>query len=162
VGELPVEVGVRHVAAGRHVEIVNGDAARGARVGSEAHRDVAGVVALAEIHRLRVGEGEPRQDGDAVIALLPRLHHVGIPERLQRFQRKAVVRAFGLLQAQNVWLGVFEEAPDLLDPQTDRIDVPCGDGEPHAWLLGDPASWRKRRGVAGPFIPRKGGGIRPV
>ncbi len=62
---------------------------------------MAGVVAVAKAHRLRVRGRQARQDGNPVIALLAGLHDVRVAERLQYLQGKAVFGALGLLQAES-------------------------------------------------------------
>ena len=69
-GEFRVQVGVRRVAAGRDIEIVDGDTGRRAGVVTERDRDVARVAALADLHTVLGREGMAREDRDAVIALL--------------------------------------------------------------------------------------------
>jgi hypothetical protein len=45
--------------------------------------------------------------------------------------RERIVRAFRFLQAQHIGFALAQEAFDIIDPETDGIDVPCGDGEAH-------------------------------
>ena len=67
VREFRVDLGVGLVAAGRHVEIMDGD-----RFSAMLDRcgDVAGVVLAAELPAVDAAERPTRDDGDAVIALL--------------------------------------------------------------------------------------------
>ena len=90
---------------------------------------MAAVALLAEIAAVDVGEGMARDDGDAVIALLPVERDVPVAELVERGGREIRVRAFRLLQAQHVGLLLLQEAGDGLDAQADRVDVPGDDGE---------------------------------
>ena len=62
-------------------------------------------------------ERQPRDDGDAVIALLPVQRDVLIAEPLETLQRKGVVDAFGFLQAQHIRPRRFDEPGDEVDAQ---------------------------------------------
>jgi hypothetical protein len=130
VAELLVDLGVRDVAAGRHIEIVHREPGRGSGL-AERDRDVAGVGAAAERHRAGLREGIAREDRDAVVALLPEPGDEGVAEGLKVLEREAVVRALGLLQAQDVGAALLEKAADLVEAQADGIDVPGRDGELH-------------------------------
>jgi hypothetical protein len=135
VREFRVAVAVGHVAAGRDVKIVQHDPGGLAGLRPQHRRDVARVLALAERHHVPPEERKARQDGDAVIALLPREHDVLVARAPQGLQRKRVVRALRLLQAKHVRLGLGEEAQDRIDAQAHRVDVPGGDGEAHGVRL---------------------------
>src|SRR6185437_7568152 len=77
------------------------------------------------------GEGNPRNDRDAMIALLTVDRDMGIARVPERRVGEIGVRAFRLLEAENVRLVLVEIADDELDAQTHRIDVPGGDGKRH-------------------------------
>jgi hypothetical protein len=96
---------------------------------------VTRVLALAERHHVAREEGKAREDRDAVIALLTGEHDVLVAGAPQGLQRKRVVRALRLLQAEHVRLGLGEEAQDRIDAQAHRVDVPGGDGEAHGVRL---------------------------
>jgi hypothetical protein len=76
-------------------------------------------------------ERQFRDDGDAVIALLPVQCDMLIAETLEPLQRESVVDAFGFLQAQHVRPCRFEEFGDDVDAQAHRIDIPRCQGKPH-------------------------------
>src|SRR5215204_7755347 len=102
---------------------MDGDAGRGAGLGSERYREVARILALAEVQAVRLREGVAGEDRHAVVALLAAVGDVRIAERAQLLERKAVVRALRLLQAKNVRPFLLQEPADLLDAQTDGVDV---------------------------------------
>ena len=101
----------------------------------ERHGDMARIRPSAHLHHARCRERVARQDRDAVIALLAHIDDEGIAEGLQRFQRKHIVGAFGLLQTQDVGPVLAQEAADLLDAQANGIDVPGRDGEFHGRVV---------------------------
>src|SRR6185369_607291 len=72
-----------------------------------------------------------RDDGDAVIALLPVQRDMLIAETLESLQREGVVDALGFLQAQHVRPRRFEEFGDDVDAQAHRIDIPRCQGKAH-------------------------------
>ena len=76
-----------------------------------------------------------RENGDAVIALLPVQRGMFIAKLLEALERKGVVRAFGFLQAENIGLRGFEKFRDKLDAQAHRIDIPCGQGQAHGFVM---------------------------
>ena len=131
VGEFLVHVRVRDIAARRDIEIMDGDAGRRSRFAAQRHRDVPRIGAIAHLHHARFRERETREDGDAVIALLAHMHDERIAKGLQLLQRKPVVGALGLLQAQDVGPALLQEALHLVDPQADGVDVPSRDCELH-------------------------------
>jgi hypothetical protein len=102
VGELLVDGRIGLVAAGRHIEIVHRD--RVAQAGSlaERHRNVAAVGLAAIIVDRDALERQAREHRDAVIALLPVQRRMDVAEALEALERKGVVRAFRLLQADHV------------------------------------------------------------
>ncbi len=54
-----------------------------------------------------------------------------VAKPLEALERKSVIGALRLLQAQDVGLGASQEARHQLAPQPDRVDVPGGDLEGH-------------------------------
>src|SRR5262249_46377812 len=97
-----------------------------ARFLAKHNSDVPGV-RLAAIMLERFGiEWQPRNHGDAVIALLAVERDVFIAEPPEALERKAVVGTFGFLQAQHIWADGLEKSCDEIDAQPDRIDVPGG------------------------------------
>ena len=129
--ELRIERGIWNVAAGRHVEIMQHQRLRKLRFFPERYRDVPRVDLVAERPDVGRLERQARDDGDAVIALLPVQRDMLIAEPLEALQRKRIVDAFGLLQAQHIRPRALQEFGDDVDAQAHRIDVPGGDGEPH-------------------------------
>src|SRR5262245_7799992 len=81
---------------------------------------------------IKAFERQPREHRDPVIALLPVDRSVDIAEPAQSLLRKAVIRAFGLLQAQDVRTHRLDELRHQVDAQEHRVDVPGGGGETHA------------------------------
>jgi hypothetical protein len=86
-------------------------------------------------------ERQLRNDGDAVIALLPVQRDVVVAELLEALERKRVVRTFGLLQAQDVGLHRLQQVGDQFDAQADGIDIPGGEGETHEGIEWAPLSF---------------------
>ena len=76
-------------------------------------------------------ERQPRDDDDAVIALLAVERDVLVAEPPEALEREGVVRALGLLQAEHVRPRRLDELGDEVDAQPHRIDVPGGDGKTH-------------------------------
>src|SRR6478752_3342275 len=86
---------------------------------------------VAEGTDVRGLEWNLRDDGDAVIALLPVQRDVLVAEPLEALQRKGVVDALGLLEAQHVRPRALEKLRDQIDAQPHRIDVPGCQGKTH-------------------------------
>ena len=129
--EFRIERGIGNVAAGRDVEIVQHQRLCELRLFAERHRDVTRIDLVAEGSDIGGLERQFRDDGDAVIALLPVQRDVLIAEALEALQREGVVDAFGFLQAQHVRPRRFEEFGDDVDAQAHRIDIPRCQGKPH-------------------------------
>ena len=134
VGELHVDRGVRLVAAGRDIEIVHRDRVAQAGLLAERHRDMAAVGLAAIIVDRDALERQAREHRDAVIALLPVQRGVDVAEALEALQRKRIVRAFRLLQADHVGPHRLDVAGDQIDAQADRVDVPGGERQGHFGL----------------------------
>src|SRR5215510_10319038 len=83
-------------------------------------------------------ERQPREHRHAVIALLAIDRGVHIAEPAETLVRKAVVRALGLLQTQDVRTHGLDELRHQTDAQPHRVDVPGGDGETHRAVM-DPS-----------------------
>ena len=107
--EFRVGFRIRHIAAGRHIEIVQLDPAR------QLDNRVAAVGARAPRPRRRRREGQPRQDRDAVIALHAVHEHVAVAERREMLARKMLVRGLGLLQAQDIGLLLLKQPAHQVD-----------------------------------------------
>ena len=137
VGEFRIGLGIGDVAAGRDVEIMDGDAGCGTGALIEHDGHVAGVIALAHRHCLLLGEGQLRDDGDAIIALVADEGLMDIARLRKGLGRELLVRRLGLLQAEDIGLMIPEELRDHPDAQAHRVDVPGGDGELHE--RGNPA-----------------------
>ena len=129
--EFRIERGIGNVAAGRNVEIMQHQRLCELRLFAERNRDVTRIDLVAEGADIRGLERQLRDDGDAVIALLPVQRDVLIAEALEALQRKGIVDAFGLLQAQHVRPRRLEEFGDEVDAQAHRIDIPRCQGKAH-------------------------------
>src|SRR5207253_1911994 len=77
-------------------------------------------------------ERQSREHDHAVIALLPVEGDVLVAETAEPLERKAVVRALGFLQAQDIGPRRLHELGDEIDAQAHRIDVPGRDFQAHA------------------------------
>src|SRR3974377_547442 len=93
--------------------------------------NVATVLLPAESLHVDPLERYARDHRDAVIALLPVERDVLIAEPLEALERKSLVRALRLLQAEYVRPHRLDELGDEIDAQADRIDVPGRDREGH-------------------------------
>ena len=129
VGEFLVLLRIGNVATGRHIEIVQFEPVL------ELDREMAGVVLAAELECVRPGEGQPREDGHAVIALLAVNGLVDIARLAEGLAREEVVDDLGFLQAEHVRLLLLEQLQDQLLAQADRVDVPGGELHRGAFLL---------------------------
>src|SRR5262245_9991245 len=67
-----------------------------------------------------------RQDGGAVVALLPMEGEI-VAERLEFEAREGMVLAFGLLEERHIGRGLLEPVDHGLDPGLDAVNVPGGD-----------------------------------
>ena len=123
VGELVVDLRVRLVAAGRHVEIVDFDA----RHGGER---VAPVRAPAPVARAALLDGQAGEDRNAVIGLDAVEHRMAVAERMEGLDREAVALDLDLLEAEHVGRALGRQALDAVDAQPDRVHVPACDPEP--------------------------------
>ncbi len=138
--EFGVDVGVRLVAAGGHIEIVHGE---GTVAHIDAGRDVPAVGNVAKAARCDLVERVFGDDGDPVIALLAVNGLMGVTGLGQCVGRKLVVGAFDLLQAQDIGGVLGQEIEDDGQPQPHRIDVPGGKrrhGRLGSWK-GSPPLW---------------------
>ncbi len=131
VGELRIERRVGHVAAGRDVEVMQHQRRVEAGARAEFDRDVPRIDLVAEGANAGRLERHARDDGNAVIALLPVECDMLVAEALEALERKGIVRALGFLQAQHVRPRRLEKARDEIDPQPDRVDIPCREGQAH-------------------------------
>ena len=129
--ELLVERGIGQIAARRHIDVVQHDRLRLSVRRVEPDGEMPRVAAAANVAALLQREGEPRERGDAVIALLPRHRDMRKAERAKLELGKLALDAFDLLQAQHVGLLRLHEAADEIEPEPDRIDVPGGEAEAH-------------------------------
>lgn len=118
--ELDVLLAIGNVAARRDVEVVDGDAVLQPR-GDMAGMAQPGIIAVA-----RILDRQLRQDGDAVIALLPARDEMVVAQRPECLQGDVLDWAFRLLQAKDVRRFLGQEAGDQRLAQADRIDVPKG------------------------------------
>src|SRR5216684_1254091 len=86
--ELRIERGIRNIAAGRNIEIMQHQRLGELRLFAERNRDVARVDLVAEGADVRGLERQLRDNRDAVIALLPVQRDVFIAKPLEALQRK--------------------------------------------------------------------------
>src|SRR4029079_17589028 len=77
-----------------------------------------------------LGHGQAREDGHAVVGLLPEDLAL-IPQAGEDVEGEAVVRGLDLLETEHVRPLALRPGGDPLDAGADRIDVPGGD--PHGW-----------------------------
>ena len=129
VAEPVVERGVGDVAAGRHIDIVQDDRPCAGAV--ERDGEMARMSAPANVAALFKREGDARERGDAVIALLARDRDMGKAERVQLARGEVLLDAFDLLQAEEIGLVRLDEAADEIEPEPDGVDVPGGEAEAH-------------------------------
>src|SRR5258708_999706 len=85
----------------------------------------------AEITCVEMLKGQARENGDAVITLLPIERRVFVAKAFETLDWKFVVRTLGLLQAQDVGTDGFQKFGDKIDAQAHRIDVPGRDRKSH-------------------------------
>ena len=130
-----IERGIGNVAAGRHVEIMQRDRVLQPSALAELTADMAAIDLAAESADSASLERQPREHHDAVIALLAVERDMLVAKPLEALARKAVVGAFGLLQAQDIGTHRFDEFGDEIDAKPHRIDVPGGDRNLHAWTV---------------------------
>src|ERR1700682_388029 len=123
-GELRIYLGIGNIAAGGNVKIMHRD--RVAQPGALAeHRGNMPAVGLAaKALDVAALERQAREHDDAAIAPLAFERDVLVTEPLEALERKAVVGALRLLQAQNVGTNRLDEFGDQIDAQPHRIDVP--------------------------------------
>ena len=126
---LLIHLAVGFVAAGRDVKVVDGDAI------VQLTCNMAGMAQIGKIHAADLGDGHPRQDGDAVVPLLPSRDHVGIAKRGKALHRDLVDRALALLQAQDIGRLFLQQLQHDRLAQADRVDVPGGKGKGHCASL---------------------------
>ena len=134
--EFLVLFGVGDIAAGGNVEIMDGEARGLAGLLAQRDADMAAIALVGEIMRLGTGEGQARENGNAVIALLAVHGDVLVSELAEIGERETVIRAFGFLQAENIRALLGQEFLHEAGPEPDRIDVPCCNGQGHARYLG--------------------------
>ena len=72
-----------------------------------------------------VRQRQSRNDGHPVITFLAAIGVMRPPRLGKRLCREMRILGLRLLKAQNVDVGIFEEIPNKIDSQSDRIDVPC-------------------------------------
>ena len=126
-GEFHIDLGIGSIAAGGHIEIMDGDRVAQPGAFAEHRGNVAAIGLAAETLNVEALERQPREHDDAVIALLTVERDVLVAKPLEALARKSVVRAFGLLQTQDVRTDRLDELGDEIDAQPHRIDVPGGD-----------------------------------
>src|ERR1700733_11242235 len=131
VGELDVDFRIRLVAASRNIEIVKFEPLC---VSAKDDMQMTRVTFGAKVSPGECGERNARNNRDPVIALLPvdgDMRIAGFPERAEG---EIGIRAFRLLQTQNVGLVLKQISDHKIDAQTHRIDVPRGAGKRHSRL----------------------------
>ncbi|MNI80156.1 hypothetical protein D3C73_1366630 [compost metagenome] len=87
-----------------------------------------------------------REQGDAVVAFLAMEMHV-ITKGLDLGQRKLIVADLGFLQADHVWLMLFDQRRQLMGPGAQAIDVERDDlhGKHNPDKTKDPSRHRRLR-----------------
>src|SRR5438046_3549391 len=86
--EFRIERGIGNIAAGRNVEIMQHQRRRQLRLFAERYRDVTRIDLVAEGTDVGGLERQFRDDGDAMIALLPIQRDVLIAEAPETLERK--------------------------------------------------------------------------
>ena len=124
VGEFRIDRRIGNVAAGGNIEIVHRDRIAQSGALAEHRGNMPAVGLAAEALDVEALERQPREHDDAVIALLAVERDVLVAEPLEALERKVVVRALRLLQAENVRTNRLDEFGDQIDAQPHRIDVP--------------------------------------
>src|ERR1700686_705325 len=112
------------MASGGDIEIMHRDRVAQSGALAEHRGDVPAVGLAAEAVDYEALERPPRQHDDAVIALLAVERDMLIAEPLEALERKAVVGALRLLEAEDVGTNRLDEFGDQVDAQPHRIDVP--------------------------------------
>jgi hypothetical protein len=130
--EFRIERRIGDVAAGRHIEVVQAQRRLQTRSFAERHRDMPRVDLAAERANVGPVESEPRDDRDAVMALLSIERDMLIAEALEALQRKGIIGTFCFLQAEHVGPDRLDELRNDVDAEADGIDVPGRDGQTHA------------------------------
>jgi hypothetical protein len=51
--------------------------------------------------------------------------HLAITERVERLAGEELIGRFRLLQAKDVRRPLCDKPPNIVDPQPDRVDIPC-------------------------------------
>ncbi len=120
-----IRLPIRHIAAGRHVEIMQLDPAP-RRL--QPHRQMPAIALAAPIRRiLEPYQRQFREDRHPVVALHPAIGEMRIPHRRRRLEREQLVRHLGFLQADHIRLQFAGEPAKQPEPQPQRVDVPGGD-----------------------------------
>ena len=145
VGEFGVDPGIGLVAARRHVKIMDRERVAQAGAFAQNRRDVPAIASLAEDPHAGLVERQPGKHGDPVIALLAVEGRMHVAQSGESFQRKFLVRTFGLLQAQHVRAKRLDESRHLIDAQPHRIDVPGRNRDSHGKIGVDPSRYRHSR-----------------
>jgi hypothetical protein len=121
------------------------EGAAGQTLGEHGYSNVA--LAAIRLYRARF-ERQPREHDDAVIALLTVERDVLVAQPLETLARESVVRALGLLQAEDVGADGLDEPGDEIDAQA-HLSVP---GRPEIFAVGDTAAVTDRQGRPVPGI----------
>ena len=132
VGKLVVQFRIGDIATGRHVIIVQREREA---IQFVAGGKMAGVGPTPERAGARLFQRVARQRCDTVIALLAVDRDVAITESFKHLERKQVVRAFGLLQTQDVRRAFPEQPLNDGRTQADGVDVPSGNRKRHGGFL---------------------------
>src|SRR4029079_16115903 len=93
---------------------------------------MTGVVLAAKAARRAAGKGPPRDNGDAVIALLAVDENVIVAAPAKGLVGEELLAALDLLQAEDIGRVRIEKGADEIDAPAHGIDVPGGDGEGHS------------------------------
>ena len=160
--EFYIELRVGNVAARRHIEIMQRHRIAQAGAFAEHGGHVPAVGLAAEILDFETFKRQAGEHGDAMITLLPVDRRMFVAEPPEALQRKRIIRAFRLLQAEDVGPRRLDEFGDEIDAQPHRVDIPGGDLELHPGNLGCRMHSRYVMAAPAPAIHQKIGTKNPA
>lgn len=132
-GEFLIRGAVGDIAAGGYIEIMDGQRAV---PGGKRGGNVPAIGFAAPIWRVfGQGERQAREDGHAVIPFHAALEHMGKTDRPGDGRGEQLIRHFGFLQADYVRRQGGNQRMQMRLAQTERIDIPGGDGKRHRLFL---------------------------
>lgn len=122
-GKFLIDIGVGLIAAGRHIEIMHGNRL-GLWPALHRHRNMATVALAAIIDYFTGDDCVFGQGGNPVIPLNAVLGNMAETRFGKGFFGELIIRAFGLLQANNIRVELFNQLEHQFLAQTHRINVP--------------------------------------